>query len=148
MSDMAGFTRLTRERGILYFLCQFRRAAHAAESIIARHRALFSKTAADNIIATFESVRDAMAAASEFATLHFDEARPCVGVGYGKILQLEDDVFGDEINVTYKLGEDLAQVGEVLVTDSAAKRAEGFTLEGPLTMDLGGVDVRYFRLKT
>src|SRR5687767_14469089 len=147
VSDMAGFTRLTRQRGILYFLGQFRKAACVAEELIARHGATFWKTAADNVIATFPGMESALATARDFAKLSFDEVRPCVGVGYGRVLELEDDVFGDEVNITYKLGEDLAEPGEVLLTSAAAKLAVGFPIEGPQRVEMGGVEVPYYRLR-
>ena len=41
----------------------------------------------------------------------------CVGLGYGRMLRIGDtDVFGAEVNAASRLGEDLAQSGETLVT--------------------------------
>ena len=47
ISDMSGFTRLTRRRGILHFLALFRQAHGIGASMFARHRGRFLKTAAD-----------------------------------------------------------------------------------------------------
>ena len=43
-----------------------------------------------------------------------------IGVGYGRILLVgDDDAYGDEMNVACKLGEDLAEQGEILLTAAA-----------------------------
>ena len=43
-----------------------------------------------------------------------------IGFGYGKVLLVgEDDIFGDEMNLTCKLGEDLAKRNEILLTTAA-----------------------------
>ena len=42
------------------------------------------------------------------------------GVGYGDILDLDDDMFGLEVNLASKIGEDLARPGEALLTPAAA----------------------------
>jgi class 3 adenylate cyclase len=63
----------------------------------------------------------------ERALLRFNRARPederfhfSYGIGYGEVLDLEDDVFGLEVNLASKLGEDLARPGQVLLTPAAA----------------------------
>ena len=41
----------------------------------------------------------------------------CLGIGFGRILRIGDtDVFGTEVNVASKLGEDIAKRDEILVT--------------------------------
>ena len=48
----------------------------------------------------------------------------CVGVGHGRILKIgDDDVFGHEVNLASKLGEDTAKGGEILVTQAARTAA-------------------------
>jgi class 3 adenylate cyclase len=152
--DLSGFTRLTKKRGILHFLTVYRRAVRLAEPILARARSI--KREADNLIYTFENATDALRAAHELvlrsAALdqELDEdgrVLPCIGLGFGKILELEDDVFGDEVNLAFKLGEDVAAAREVLLTEGFVEQLgrEGTTVEsGPRTIELGGVDVRYF----
>jgi class 3 adenylate cyclase len=69
----------------------------------------------------------------------------CIGIGFGRILQLDDDAFGDEVNLAYKLGEDIAKGREILITASAAERTSA-QMEGPLHTTIGGLDIPYFRL--
>lgn len=155
--DLSGFTRLTKKRGILHFLTVYRRAVRLAEPVLARGRSI--KREADNLIYTFESASDALHAANELVVqsaaldgkLHEDEhVLPCIGLGFGKILELEDDIFGDEVNLAFKLGEDVAAAREVLFTEGFAERLarEGTSVDGSArSIELGGVAVRYFALR-
>src|SRR5213079_3309198 len=125
---------------------------------IAAHGGRCIKLEADNVLATFARVTDAVAAARTLiegaaalnASLDEDErVHVCQAVGFGRILELEDDVFGDEVNVTFKLGEDVARRGELLVSERgwAQAEAEGVRLEGERrTTDLGGVAVPFHAL--
>jgi class 3 adenylate cyclase len=38
------------------------------------------------------------------------------------VLKIGDDVFGDEVNLASKLGEDIAKAGEILMTQSFKER--------------------------
>jgi class 3 adenylate cyclase len=152
--DLSGFTRLTKKHGILHFLAVYRRAVRLAEPILARGRSI--KREADNLIYTFESAIDAHRAAHELvvASAALDSeleqdgrVLPCIGIGFGRILELADDVFGDEVNLAFKLGEDVAAAREVLLTERFVEQLarEGVTIESEArAVDLGGVDVRYF----
>jgi class 3 adenylate cyclase len=59
-----------------------------------------------------KAVNEALPAAEELAV--------AIGIGYGPVLMIgEYDIYGDEMNLACKLGEDLAQRGEVLLTRQA-----------------------------
>lgn len=157
--DLSGFTRLTRSRGILHFLTVYRRAIRIVEPAIANARGRIVKREADNVIATFRDVGDAVDAAvaivaeSAAVDAHLGEDErvyPCLGIGLGRILELTDDVFGDEVNLAFKLGEDIAKRNEILLTDAAMRglRALGRAPDAEaLQVTVGGVDVPYFRLR-
>lgn len=156
VSDLSGFTRLTRKHGILHFLAVFRRSSRLAMPLLAARGGRCVKREADNLIYSFERVSDALTAAQEIvretraldATLEEDHrVYPCMGIGYGRVIELSDDVFGDEVNVAFKLGEDVAQKREILLSESAFNRlaVEGVEVEGePRMGDLGGVPVRHY----
>ena len=147
VADLTGFTRITREKGIVHFLAAFRRAVAIGEPALRRAGARFIKTAADNILATLPGVGAAVDAARDMIKIPIGEGVEfCIGIGFGRILALEDDLFGDAVNVAYKLGEDVAKGGEVLLSSEAAAQFKG-SLEGPLRKDLGGMTLEYFRLK-
>ncbi|HET7747160.1 MAG TPA: hypothetical protein VFM29_07650, partial [Vicinamibacteria bacterium] len=63
----------------------------------------------------------------EGAMLRMNRGRPddeqlhfSYGIGYGDVLDLDQDMFGLEVNLASKLGEDLAEPGEALLTPGAA----------------------------
>ncbi len=157
--DLSGFTRLTRSRGILHFLTVYRRAIHLVVPAIAEAHGRIVKREADNVIATFVDVDAAVDAAEAIvegsaaidAHLGEDErVYPCLGLGFGRILELTDDVFGDEVNLAFKLGEDIAKRNEILLTDAAMRRLRtlGRSPDAEaLQVVCGGVDVPYFRLR-
>ena len=159
VSDLSGFTRLTRKHGILHFLAVFRRSTRLAMPLLESRGGRCVKGEADNLIYAFHRVSDAIAAARdvvrESALLDpklsaDDRVYPCIGIGFGRVIELTDDVFGDEVNVAFKLGEDVAKKREILVSESAWQRLEQeeTKVEGELcTEDLGGVPVRYYLLR-
>jgi adenylate cyclase len=58
-----------------------------------------------------------------------DQVLLCVGLGYGDVLLVGDqDVWGREVNVASKLGEDTAKPGQILLS-GAARMALG-VMEG------------------
>ncbi|NEQ95135.1 MAG: adenylate/guanylate cyclase domain-containing protein [Cyanothece sp. SIO2G6] len=134
--DMSGFSRLTIEHGIVHFLAMIQRLVDiVAPIIVARHGTLF-KQEADNVFAVFPTVDLAVTAAFKMlnALTIANQTLPehqslyaSVGIGYGDVIALTEpsgqpqlfDVFGSEMNLASKLGEDLAEPGEVLLTEAA-----------------------------
>lgn len=58
-----------------------------------------------------------------------DKALLCIGLGHGRLLKIGDhEVFGHEVNLASKLGEDTAKAHEILATPGA--RAAAGELEG------------------
>jgi adenylate cyclase len=46
-----------------------------------------------------------------------------VGIDYGRFLMIPGEYcYGDPVNISFKLGEDLARPGEVLITAAARER--------------------------
>lgn len=49
-----------------------------------------------------------------------------VGIGFGRILNIESrDIFGDEVNLACKLGEDIAERSEILPHRGRARAGDG-----------------------
>lgn len=127
--DMSGFSRLTLKHGIIHFLAAFRRLCAIAHPLIKQHQGLLIKEEADDIFAVFPTVSLALdAAIALLNTLHTtNDTLPNslkievgIGIGYGEVLMIENrDVFGNEMNMASKLGEDLARPNEILLTDAA-----------------------------
>jgi class 3 adenylate cyclase len=138
--DMSGFSRLTVRHGITHFLAMIHRLHGIVRPIIARRSGRVVKTEADNVFAIFPSVAEAVAAArdvhQQLATANTFlpedwDLHASIGVGFGEVLMLGDDFYGNELNLASKLGEDVAEAGETLLTDAAHGRLvdEGLGVE-------------------
>jgi class 3 adenylate cyclase len=130
--DMSGFSRLTARHGIIHFLAMIRRMCAIATPIIARHQGTLIKQEADNLFATFQDVPQALEASMDmlkaFSAVNTglpdeQDIYGSMGIGYGEILVIEnEDMYGSEMNLASKLGEDLARSGEILLTEEAYQR--------------------------
>ena len=59
-----------------------------------------------------------------------------------------EDLYGSEVNLASKLGEDLAQRGEILLTESAFARVDSAKREyEQLSMSVSGLDLVVHRVK-
>ncbi len=144
VTDLSGFTRLTRRHGILHFLAVFRRCQNICLPQIDRHRGTTLKQDADDLIALFPGPVEAVSAALGMIKAAYelnqtldedDQVGLCIGVEHGRMLRLDDDAFGDAVNVAFKLGEDIAKAGEVLI----GARAYAAVIEAGY--DFGGFSV-------
>jgi class 3 adenylate cyclase len=156
--DMSGFSRQTIRHGIIHFLAQIHRMHSIATPVVEGHAGEIIKYEADNIFAVFPDVEHAVDAAVELDrsleaanTMLPDEydMHGEFGIGYGQILVVEnDDIYGSEVNLSSKLGEDLAQRGEILLTESAyAHVSEGKRQYEPLTMSVSGLELHVFKVR-
>ena len=123
-TDTDDFTHRAARDGILHFLMCFDRALRHLRPGIARHRGRVVKVEADSLMLAFPDAPSACRGvlAMEQALRRLNRGRPTneqlafsYGIGFGQVLELEDDVFGLEVNLASKLGEDLARPGEVLL---------------------------------
>lgn len=127
--DMSGFSRLTVRYGIIHFLAMVHRLCVIARPIIQQHQGKLIKQEADNLFAVFPSVALAVDAAVDLlkTLVAVNTGLPdsldlfaSIGIGYGEVLMVEDsDLYGNEMNLASKLGEDLARAGEILLTEGA-----------------------------
>jgi len=127
--DSSDFTRTVHQIGIIPFLANLERIARLIIPCIERHGGKLLKREADNLFAVFPGATSALEAAIE-SCRHVEiankplpassEIHISIGLGYGKVLVIgEEDIFGDEMNLTCKLGEDLAERDEILLTTAA-----------------------------
>ncbi|MGM0597169.1 MAG: hypothetical protein ACQES9_09035 [Myxococcota bacterium] len=131
--DSTGFTRVTQKYGISKFLSLIAKLRQVSSEIFEEHQVIDYRYFADNIFAEFPSVD--MAVQAIFKLHHFydknqqqlfdknDNFGVCAGVGWGTLLRsLNEGVYGDEMNLSSKLGEDTANRGETLLTDSGYRQ--------------------------
>ena len=146
VSDMARFSRITRDHGVLHFLTMIHRMVAACRPAVERHHGHLVKSVADNLFVTFPTVADALdGALAMFEAVRAEGyTRPdaeqiwlAVGIAHGAILDVEGrEIFGDAVNIASKLGEDTANEGDILVTAEAAadvRAPSGFRLEARRT---------------
>jgi class 3 adenylate cyclase len=132
--DMSGFSRTTVRYGIIHFLAMIHRMHAIVKPIIAECGGTVVKEEADNIFAVFPDVQSAVNSALDSLkqTGAVNTTLPpemdiylCIGIGCGDVLMLEgEDMYGAEFNLASKLGEDLAERGEILLTFAAFENLE------------------------
>ncbi|MDQ2984867.1 MAG: adenylate/guanylate cyclase domain-containing protein [Actinomycetota bacterium] len=135
--DLCGFSKTTQERGIVAFLAFIHLMRKVARPIVERHQGVIVDAVADNILCVFDFVEDALGASRELVTeLRHDagsgdiELHASVAIGHGTILNFGNvRIAGDEVNLASKLGEDIAEADEILLTEGAAAEldTEGLT---------------------
>lgn len=129
-TDTSDFTVRTARDGILHFLMIFDRALEALAPVVERAGGEVVKVEADSLLLRFPDPVAACRAVEGMervlrrrnAKLPPDERlRFSYGIGFGDVLDLEADIFGLEVNLASKLGEDMGEPGQVLLTPAAAE---------------------------
>lgn len=127
--DSSGFSRAVRAGGIVHFLALLERLGQLVRPLIAHHGGRVLHTEADNVFAAFAEPANAVAcaatilrdlAAANDGLPEQEQIYVAMGVGFGPVLVVDHDtLYGDEMNLACKLGEDLAARGELLLTPGA-----------------------------
>ena len=137
-TDTADFTLRTAQDGILHFLMVFESVAEEAASVVRKTGGDLVKAEGDSLLIRYDDVDQACRGVAELesALQRLNRGRPeneklhfSYGIGYGDVLDLDEDMFGLEVNLASKLGEDLAEPGEALLTPSAAAAVGAATLK-------------------
>jgi adenylate cyclase len=156
--DMCGFSRLTMRYGITHFLAMIRRLGLLVRPVVAARGGRVVKAEADNLFAVFDDVpqalgaaraiQDRLAAANTFLPEDWD-LNAGIGIGYGPVLLVgESDLFGSEMNVASKLGEDVAGRGEILLSSSAhARLAASDGAFEALALEMSGLALHAYKVK-
>ena len=126
--DTKGFSRSVARDGVLSFLARISHMRHACVPTIEAHGGAVVKYVADDIVAVFDDPDAALVAGLEMLDPAFgdDPDHPfaefelSMGLGYGPVFHVPGtDLWGDQMNRAFKLGEDTADAGELMVTDEA-----------------------------
>ena len=155
--DSCSFTRTMHLFGAIHTLALLQSLEDRLCALIERSGGRLVRTEADNVYAVFSSPEEAVTCAlamvretdaANASQPPADDIYISVGVGYGEVLVVgDDDLYGDEMNLASKLGEDLAQRDEILVTPAAVQALPdgGWNFE-ELSFEISGVEVRTYRL--
>ncbi len=157
--DMSGFSLLSRKYGIVHYLSMVRRMQLTAGPVVKSCGGRVVKFEADNCFAVFpepaEAVRAAIAmhiafdAANILTPSELDIKVAC-GIDCGRILLLgQEDCFGDAVNRASKLGEDVANSCEILVTQEAMARipAEAGIRSRAIEASISGLVIPAFQIE-
>lgn len=157
--DMSGFSRTTQKHGIVSFLLMIHQMQLIARPCIENRRGLVVKAEADNLFCLFDTVADAVHAAQEINLsltsvnkLLAEDRRlyVSIGIGHGRVLNIEDkDLFGDEVNLSSKLGEDIAERGAVLLTRAAFAQLHDADIKAREEMiSISGLTLTYYTVES
>lgn len=135
-TDLSGFSRRAAEFGILHFLQVIYESHKLLLPAVVEHDGILVKSEADSYLLLFKRPERALecAIAMQHTCQQTSKRRRaeeqiilCVGIGYGKILRIGDtDVYGEQVNVASKLGEDTARENEILISAQAKKAIGDF----------------------
>ena len=157
--DSTGFTRITNSHGIVHYLRVLARIREELVPVFESHGSLRTRVEADNIYAEFENVVSAHLAAIEANHLvdrqRFDLADSerfgiCIGIGFGQLLDSgHEGLYGPEMNLASKLGEDTAEAGEILLTEAAWTDLPADTqkLFRRRSVAISGADIAYHAMR-
>lgn len=157
--DMSHFSLTVRRSGILTYLGLIRRMQVFTRPIVERCGGVVVEFHADNLMAVFPDVDEAVEAgvqinralAKDLSAEGTSAISVAIGIDFGRFLFVANEhCYGDTVNVAFKLGEDIARAGEILITDGARARlrpgfAHSLTLQ-PVTisgLELSTHKIRY-----
>ena len=131
-TDLVGFSRSANKFGIIHFVQMIKESERIFTPIIEEYDGFVIKSEGDTLIVIFRSREKAVKCAIKLQKISKkynidrrseEKIELCCGLGWGKILRvpgLKVDVFGEEVNLSAKLGEDIAKGGEILITKNLA----------------------------
>ncbi len=154
--DMSGFTRTTHQHGIVAFLLMIHEMHRVCCPVIREHGGKLIKTEADNLFCLFDDAKAALAASQEI--IHRLETvnvllpqehhlYASIGIGWGRVLNIGDeDLFGDEVNLSCKLSEDIATQNQVLLTENAHRQLSARNDTVQREISISGLTLTYYEL--
>jgi class 3 adenylate cyclase len=155
--DMSGFTRATQEGNVISFLLSINQMQRLVTPVVQDHGGIVVRAEHDNLTCLFDRVDDAIAASREITgalesanvILPSDkELYASIGIGHGTILNVENEaIYGNEVNLASKLGEDIGNLGDVLLTANAYDevKSTGVSCE-QRKVSVSGLELNYFAL--
>jgi class 3 adenylate cyclase len=158
MLDLSGFSRATLDRGIVASLLMSHEMRRLAEPAVAERGGVVVKSPADNLFCLFDRAEDALAA-SRAITNSLEAANVVlpdglelyvsVGIGFGPLLVVGgEDMWGSEVNLAAKLGEDVADRGEILLTAAARAELQGEHSFAAWSREVSGIQLTYYAVST
>ena len=157
VTDSVGFSHHTIEHGIIHFLALLKKINDQIKPIVRNRNGLVLGEWADNFVISFAKPGDAVYAAidiNQYIT-SYNKTAPidsrfgiCIGIGHGTVLFTGDDIYGNEVNLASKLGEDIAKQGEICVTENVYHTCkEQFTFREMQEIEVSHVTFKYYTVE-
>lgn len=155
--DMSGFTRMTQEGNLIAYLLMINQMKRLSLPCVEEAGGILIKAEHDNLTCLFDNVTAALAASKQI-TSRLESANVVlpterelyisIGIGHGTILNVGNaDIYGDEVNLASKLGEDIAEKGDTLLTARAHAQVAGKDLQlKKETISISGIRFDYYRV--
>jgi adenylate cyclase len=134
-ADLAGYTRLTEERGDEQAVDVVERFVESVENTLP-DEARVIKTLGDEVMVVGSDPTALTEWAVGFQTLYGDETPPRIGIHYGEALYRDGDYYGSEVNRAARVVA-RAAAGEVIVTRPVVEHGTehlDFELIGAITL--------------
>jgi len=135
-TDLSGFSRGVDKFGIIHFLQIIHESERLFVPIIEDNDGILLKMEGDSFLVIFRNVNKALKCSIDMQRIckiynrdKTDEEKILlsIGLGFGKVLRIGDlDVFGAEVNAASKLGEDIGEPWEILVTQGVKDSIKDF----------------------
>lgn len=153
--DMSGFTRATQQGNLISFLLSINQMQRLVTPVVEDNGGIVVRAEHDNLTCLFDDVEHAIAASREITgrlesanvILPSDkELYASIGIGHGMILNVENEtIYGTEVNLASKLGEDIGNLGDVLLTPAAYEQVKGTDVRcEKQTVNVSGLDLDYY----
>ena len=155
--DMSGFTRATRQGNIISFLLSINQMQRLAVPVVEERGGVLVKAEHDNLTCLFDDVENAIDASRD-VTERLESANvilpsdkelyAAIGIGFGSILNVENhDIYGNEVNLASKLGEDIGDLGDVLLTSNAYEQIADQDIKcEERKVSVSGLEFNYYAL--
>ena len=138
-SDLSGFTRLTKKYGILHFMTLIMNCRKIFEDQLRASDGELLKYDGDNIICRFPSskvaIRCVLEVYRDIAEYNKDkevdfQIRCKIGMAKGKVLvSSHGDIMGDGWEDCCTLSEEMAKIGEILITEEIKNDLKGIAVD-------------------
>lgn len=159
ISDMSGFSKQTKQYGIIHFLSLIAKRYEIVQPIINQHQGYIVKAEADNLFIAFNDSFQALQASMNIHKAFYEynqqvdekfKIEVCHGLDQGDVLYLENDFFGDAVNIASKLGEDVSEPFETLFTENIFRVCTEHSDFEPRQftthqMKISDVEINYFK---
>jgi len=158
ISDFSSFLGLTREKGIALALSMVEKAHEIAEPIMGALGGKVLRAELDSLTVTFDKTMDAVMAAralsrafEEHNTKQSDGTKLaiCLGIGTGRMIVTENQVFGEQAIMASRLGEAVEGELEVRLTPEAheaVKNMESLQFAQGESLSIGGIEITPYKL--